>query len=116
MCNQPGIAMAQWDPLLVELMKAAVNDPIGARRLVESHPHVLDLRTGLGETALHYLAIENYAEAVQLLIDLGARANVANKFGATALGEAEMVNAAEAAAVFLRSAGADANRPDERLS
>jgi ankyrin repeat protein len=68
--------MAQWDPLLVELMKAAVHDPGRARHLIESHTHVLDLRTGLGETALHYLAIENYADAVQLLIDFGARVNV----------------------------------------
>jgi ankyrin repeat protein len=99
--------MAQWDPLLVELMKSAVHDPGRARQLIESHPHVLDLRTGLGVTALHYLAIENYADAVQLLINLGARVNVANEFGATALEEAELAGAKDAVAV-LRRAGAGA--------
>jgi ankyrin repeat protein len=99
--------MAQWDPLLVELMNAAVNDPDRARRLVMGQPHVLDLRTGLGETALHYLAIENYADAVQLLIDLGAQVNVTNEFGKTAMEEAELAEASGAVAV-LRRAGARA--------
>ncbi len=80
--------MSQWDPLLVELMHAAVKDAERARQLVKTHPHVLDLRTGLGETALHYLAVENYSEAVQLLIDLGAVVNVTNDFGNTPLAEA----------------------------
>jgi ankyrin repeat protein len=97
--------MAQWDPLLVELIKAAGHNPGRARQLIQSHPHVLDLRTGLGETALHYLAIENYVDAVKLLIDLGARVNVTNDFGATALEEAELAGATEAVAV-LRRAGA----------
>jgi ankyrin repeat protein len=101
-----GRLMAPWDPLLVELITAAVRESERARRLVERQPLVLDLRTGLGETALHYLAVENYADAVQLLIDLGAAANVTNEFGHTALEEAELAGAREAAAV-LRRAGAE---------
>jgi ankyrin repeat protein len=97
--------MAGWDPLLVELVKAAVFDPPRARQLVADHPNALDLRTRLGETALHYLAIENYVDAVQLLIDLGAQVNVTNEFGASALEEAELAGAADAAAT-LRRAGA----------
>ena len=97
--------MSQWDPLLVELMRAAVEDREQAHLLVKGHPHVLDLRTGLGETALHYLAIENYADAVQLLIDLGAQVNVTNEFGKSALAEAELAGATDAVAV-LRRAGA----------
>jgi ankyrin repeat protein len=99
--------MAKWDPLLVELVSASVHDPERARQLVMSQPHVLDLRTGLGETALHYLAIENYADAVQLLIDLGAHVNVTNEFGKTPLEEAELVGSADAVSV-LKRAGADA--------
>ena len=63
------------------------------------------MRTGIGETALHYLAVENYAEAVQLLIDLGASVRVGNDFGASALSEAIKVGATETVAV-LRRAGA----------
>jgi ankyrin repeat protein len=95
----------QWHPLLVKLMQCAVADPKLARKLVADHPEVLNLRTGLGETALHYLAVENYADAVQLLIDLGAEVNVRNEFGSSALEEALMVKAAQTVAV-LRRAGA----------
>lgn len=97
----------QGDPRLVELMKAAVYDHDSARRIIAANPEVLDLRTGLGETALHYLAIENYADAVQLLIDLGARIDVSNDFGRSPLEEAVFAEARDAAEV-LRRAGATA--------
>ncbi len=95
----------QWHPLLVKLMEFAVRNPKLARKLVKDSPAVLNMRTGIGETALHYLAVEDYAEAVQLLIDLGADVNVKNEFGASALEEATLVGADETAEV-LRRAGA----------
>jgi ankyrin repeat protein len=94
-----------WHPLLIKLMRFAVSNPKLARKLVKDLPEVLNLRTGLGETALHYLAVENYADAVQLLIDLGAEVNVKNEFGASALEEAVQVEAKETVNV-LRRAGA----------
>ena len=94
-----------WHPLLVKLVQFAVRHPKLARKLVKDHPEVLELRNGIGETALHYLAVENYAEAVQLLIELGADVNVMNDFGATALEEAIVVEAKETVEV-LRRAGA----------
>jgi len=84
-------------------MGFAVGNPKLARKLVKDHPEVLNLRTGLGETALHYLAVENYAEAVQLLIDLGAEVNVTNEFGASALQEAIRVEANETIEVLRRA-------------
>ncbi len=95
----------KWHPLLVKLMQFAVSHPKLARKLVADHPEVLNLRTGLGETALHYLAVENYADAVQLLIDLGAEVNVRDKFGHSALEEALQVEATHTVEV-LRRAGA----------
>jgi ankyrin repeat protein len=97
--------MAEWDTRLVELMQSAVHDPARARDLVAVDATILELRTGIGETALHYLAIENYADAVKLLIELGADVNVQNEFGDSALDEAIKVEAFEAVAV-LREAGA----------
>jgi ankyrin repeat protein len=94
-----------WHPLLVKLMQFAVNNPKLARKLVRDHPEVLNLRTGLGETALHYLAVENCADAVQLLIELGAEVNVTNQFGASALEEVIRVGA-NATAEVLQRAGA----------
>jgi hypothetical protein len=96
----------QWHPLLVKLVQFAVRNPALARDLVKDHPEVLKLRTpGMGETALHWLAVENHAEAVQLLIDLGATVQVSNDFGASVLSEAIKVGAMETVAV-LRRAGA----------
>src|SRR5687767_2797436 len=91
-----------WHPLLLKLMQFAVRDPKLARKLVKDHPEALSLRTGLGETALHYLAVENHADAVQLLIDLGADVNVKNEFGASALEEAIKVGANETVEVLRR--------------
>ncbi len=95
----------KWHPLLTKLMRFAVYDPKLAQKLVREHPYVLELRTGIGETALHYLTVENYADAVQLLIDLGAEVNVKNEFGNSALKEAIQVEAKETVDV-LKKAGA----------
>lgn len=94
-----------WPPLLVELMRYALTDPARASELVRKHPEVLDLRTGLGEAALHYFAVENQAEAMKVLIHLGAKVDVNNDFGDSALQEALQVNATAAVEV-LRRAGA----------
>lgn len=94
-----------WHPNLIKLIQFAVRDPKLTRKHVKDHPGVLNLRTGIGETALHWLAVENYADAVQLLIDLGAEVNVTNEFGDSALQEAIQVNAKETVEV-LRRAGA----------
>jgi hypothetical protein len=104
--------MATWDPLLVELLKAAVVDPARARQIVVQDPRVLDFRTGLGETALHYLAVENYAAAVELLIELGASVHVVNKFGSSPLAEAQLVGATETVEVLER-AGATARMRED---
>ena len=96
-----------WHPLLVKLITFSVRSPKLARKLVEQHPEVLSLRTGLGETALHYLAVENQSAAVQLLIDLGAEVRVENMFGRSAIQEAMQVEAVETVEV-LRKAGAKA--------
>jgi hypothetical protein len=93
------------DPKLEQLMQAAVFDPKRARELVRDDPSLLLLRTGIGETALHYLAVENYSDAVQLLIELGAEVNVKNDFGKSALEEAVQVEATETINI-LRRAGA----------
>ncbi len=100
-----------WHPLLIKLMQFAVRNPKLARKLVKDHPEALKLRNGIGETALHYLAVENYADAVQLLIDLGADAYVGNYFGATALQEATKVRANEAAEVLKRAKRLSHNPP-----
>lgn len=89
----------------MKLIEFSFAHPKLPRKLVAEHPEVLNLRTGLGETALHYLAVENYADAVQLLIELGAEVNVRNNFGKSALQEAIQVGATQTVEV-LQLAGA----------
>jgi len=102
-----------WHPLLVKLIRFAVINPKLARKLVKDHPEALNLRTSLGETALHYLAVENYSDAVQLLIDIGASVNVTNEYGSSALEEALQVGASETVEVLRRAGATPGNRSQE---
>jgi ankyrin repeat protein len=45
----------------------------------------IDLKTNIGETALHYCAIENNFEIVKTLIEMGANINYTEEFGASPL-------------------------------
>jgi hypothetical protein len=93
-----------WNLLLVEFVNAAVADPQRTREMVRTHPGILDLRTPiLGETALHWLAVENFYTAVALLIELGADVNVTNEFGYSPLKEARQVNATQTVEVLERA-------------
>src|SRR5690242_17230743 len=105
--------MFDADPQLGELVDAAVLDPTLARKLVEADPTLLDRRNSLGETALHFLAVENYGGGVQTLIDLGASVHVTNQFGATPLEEAMSIDAADAVAVLIRAGAAPPNPAPE---
>lgn len=70
------------------LIAAAFDSPGALRALVNAEPNLLTERTGLGETPLHYLAVENQYEAVQLLIARGASVNTVNDCGSTPLSDA----------------------------
>lgn len=77
--------------LLNELIDAAVLDQRKARHLLRRHPHLLHARRSLGETALHFLAVEGYAESVRFLALVGANVNVQNEFGDTPLIDAALL-------------------------
>jgi ankyrin repeat protein len=90
-------------PLPVELLlDAAVHDHPAARLLIQQDPAVLDAKDGLGETALHYLAVEGFLEAVQFLAEAGADVNAPNKFGDSALTDAAVLGNAEMVKLLLR--------------
>jgi ankyrin repeat protein len=61
-----------------------------------------------GTTALHWAAHWNHAGMVNLLLRTGARANAANRFGATPLSEAVQAGGVDVVEALL-NAGADAN-------
>ena len=56
--------------------------------LLDAEPSLLDERTGLWETPLHYLAVEDEVDAVRFLHLRGASLGVRNDFGDSPLSEA----------------------------
>jgi len=94
--------------LLNELIDAAVQDQQKARQMLQRHPGLLQARLGLGETALHFLAVEGYAEGVRFLALAGADVNAQNEFGDTPLIDAALLGREEVVRTLL-SLGADAN-------
>jgi ankyrin repeat protein len=57
-------------------------------RLLNEEPNLIETRGGLGETALHYLAVENQIDAVRTLVTRGANVNTLSDVGGTPLSEA----------------------------
>jgi ankyrin repeat protein len=67
------------------LIHACFNSLEQATILLKAEPSLLNERTGIGETPLHYLAVENQLEAVQFLHQQGADLNTCDNFGDTPL-------------------------------
>ena len=94
--------------LLGELINASALDPSAAYRLLQEHPTLLHARGGLGETALHFLAVEGYVDGVRFLATAGADVNSQNENGSTPLADAAAIGNAEMVRT-LTSLGADPN-------
>jgi ankyrin repeat protein len=94
---------------LIAALSASIQD--GARMLAE-HPALLHAKTGRGETALHWLAVENHVDAVKFLLARGAVVDERASSGDTALMSAAMLGLEEVCAALIR-AGANVNAADE---
>jgi len=94
------------NPLFDQLVDSAVLDQPAAAQLLQEHPWLLQATNRLGETALHFLAVENYAEGVTFLARHGAPVNARNDSQRTPLMEAAMVGATDVVRALL-SCGAD---------
>ena len=70
------------------LIKACFESLENASKLIDNNSNLLFEKTGLGETPLHYLAVENQLEAVKLLYSKGADLNTINDCAVTPLSEA----------------------------
>ena len=75
------------------------------RKLLVKEPALIEARDGLGETALHYLAVENQIAAVKVLIASGAKFNTLSDVGGTPLSEAASLGYVELV-TYLLSMGA----------
>jgi uncharacterized protein len=67
--------------LVGEFIDAVADDPEHARLLLSGQPELLNARWSLGETVLHFLAVEGYNDAVRRLVEWGADVNLVNTFG-----------------------------------
>jgi ankyrin repeat protein len=67
--------MPSWNPTDHHFVAWACHDLEGAEKLLTEHPEIPLARSGLGETPLHYLVVENKLDAVSLLIRYGAAVN-----------------------------------------
>lgn len=94
------------------LINACFSSLQEAAALLEAEPALLQSRTGLGETALHYLAVENQLSAVTWLVERGASVNVVNEVGTTPLSDAASLGYVEMVQLLLRH-GAEINLPAE---
>lgn len=54
---------------------------VDAQDLLTANPNLLDLRNSIGETVLHFLAVENDLEGVRWLHARGFTLNTRNRFG-----------------------------------
>lgn len=86
---------------------AAVLDPPLADRLLQEYPE-LKSATLLGESLIHFLAIENYPDGIGFLVDRGWPIDERDEDDTTPLINAVFVGAFEAAMVLL-DLGADPN-------
>lgn len=83
-------------------------------RLLGAEPGLLHTRTGLGETPLHYLAVENNIEAIKALVERkGADVNTLNDFGGSPLSEAAGLGSLELVK-YLLSVGAKLKIPEQK--
>ena len=70
------------------LIRACYESLDDASQLLRNEPMLVSALTGLGETPLHFLAVEDRLDAVKLLVEHGAKIDTLNQFGNSALAEA----------------------------
>ncbi|WP_444946306.1 ankyrin repeat domain-containing protein [Microbulbifer sp. VTAC004] len=70
------------------LINAVMQDKSLAEKLISEDPEIVHAKNGIGETVLHYLAVEDHLDEVAWLLARGSEINTANEFGNNPLSEA----------------------------
>lgn len=96
---------------LTALIDAAVEDQDRALELLKAKPDLVTRRNRLEETALHFLAVENYPVGVDFLCHHGADINSVDFSRATPLLHAAMLGNEEVVRILLKH-GANPNTKD----
>ncbi len=76
------------DTLLYQFLEAAVFNPKQAKAMLRRHPDLIKRKTSVGETALHYVIVEDSPTGAEFLIGQGSDINTTNNFGDTPLMDA----------------------------
>jgi ankyrin repeat protein len=100
--------------LFDELVDAAAQDRSRAKELLSQHPELITSRGRFGETPLHFLAVEGFADAVRFLGESGADVNAPNESGETPLMSAAIIGNDQVAEVLL-ALGANPNATSPTL-
>ncbi len=101
--DQAEEGQAQSDPRFYLLRDvAAAGDYEAAGQMIEQDPTIVAAKNSIGETALHFLVVENYLEAVEFLAGHGSDVNSRNDFGQSALYEAAQLGYLEMIDLLLR--------------
>jgi ankyrin repeat protein len=94
--------------LIGDFIDAAVQDQSKAKLLYSENPELREARWLLGETVLHFLAVEGCADAVGFLGNIGFDPNLVNDLGNSPLLDVAILGNDRVAEVLL-SIGADPN-------
>ena len=94
--------------LFDELVDAAAQDRSRARELLAAHPDLIRSRGRFGETPLHFLAVEGFANAVRFLGEAGADVDAPNEAGVPPLMDAAILGNDQVVEVLL-TLGANPN-------
>jgi len=86
---------------IIQLINAFMEDTEHALHLLDEDPGLVQVKTSIGETALHYLAVENQIEAVEMLYERGADINTVNDCGGTPLSDAASLGCVEQVQILL---------------
>lgn len=101
------------DPRFNEFLEALwIMDIERVSRMLAEDQALLTIRSGIGETPLHYLAVENHLEAVKLLYEKGASIDAKNEFGTPVVFEVAQLGYKELLLWFLER-GVDLTAVDE---
>lgn len=79
---------ANGDPRFYDLRTALLVDQDAALERIRADSTLLDVRSGLGETLLHWFAVEYREDIVKALLQHGAAVDPTNHFGSTPFAEA----------------------------
>jgi len=79
------------------------HDFVAASSILTLHPRIISSTNSIGETVLHFVAVENDIEGVAWLYSKGANINTKNKFGDPVIFEVASLGYKELFAWFVKS-------------